>query len=84
MNLIDIRFSNKGEEGSIPINAHNLNLLIEKINEVLTATQYMIADANGTHFTEGLYVNGNELVAEDDYKDPSNSLTEETSTEEVS
>ena len=33
--------------------------------------QYIKTDEYGTHFELGVYANGNELVADDDYKDPS-------------
>lgn len=78
MERIPIRFSNKGEEGAIPINATNLNTLIDEINnqfdemeKLISKTQHITADAAGTHFTSGVYANGNELVADDDYPDPS-------------
>lgn len=69
--MITIRFSNKGESGAIPITADNLNLLIDQINESLTRTQHITGDTNGTHFTSGVYANGHEMVADDDYPDPS-------------
>ena len=78
MEKITIRFSNKGEEGAIPINAENLNKLIDAINnqfdgleKLILKTRHITADEVGTHFTSGVYANGNELVADDDYKDPS-------------
>lgn len=76
--MINIKFSNKGEPGAIPITAENLNLLVSQINEnnaeivkLVSKTQHITADENGTHFINGVYSNGNELVADDDYKDPS-------------
>lgn len=78
MERISIRFSNKGEEGAIPINAANLNTLIDEINnqfdemeKLILKTQHITADVAGTHFKEGVYANGNEIVADDDYPDPS-------------
>lgn len=76
--MIDIRFSDKGEPDAIPINADNLNKMIDEINtenekilELISKTQHITADNNGTHFKSGVYANGNELVADDDYPDPS-------------
>ena len=83
MEKITIRFSNKGEEGAIPINAENLNKLIDAINnqfdgleKLILKTRHITADEVGTHFTSGVYANGNELVADDDYKDPSSTHIE--------
>lgn len=65
-------FHNYGEsDEDTPIDAEFLNELIAQSNKNTEKLQYITADDNGTHFINGVYANGNELRADDDYKDPS-------------
>ena len=43
----------------------------DKLKILEQKNQYIKTDEYGTHFELGVYANGNELVADDDYKDPS-------------
>ena len=60
----------KGEAGAKPLN-EILASIVDEANIHDTRTQYIIGDNNGTHFVNGVYANGNEMVADDDYPDPS-------------
>lgn len=73
-------FKNYGEseDDGDPIDADFLNSVVSainttenNINNIKNKTQHITADNNGTHFKEGVYANGNEIVADDDYPDPS-------------
>ena len=48
------------------INADN-----QKILDLIEKAKYITTDNNGTHFTSGVYANGSELVADNEYPDPS-------------
>ena len=60
----------RGEDGAKPLN-EILAHIVDESNLHDNKTQHMSGDENGTHFINGVYANGNELVADDDYKDPS-------------
>jgi len=60
----------RGEIGAKPLN-EILASIVDETNIHDTRTQHISGDNNGTHFTSGVYANGNEIVADDDYKDPS-------------
>lgn len=78
--LINITFSNKGEEGAIPVNADNLNLLINKINASLTKIQHINADSSATTFDGTPVYHGetNEFVVTDEKGNLSTSIVEES------
>lgn len=60
----------RGEDGAKPVK-EILAAMIDEANIHDTRTQHITADTAGTHFESGVYANGNELVADDDYPDPS-------------
>ena len=60
----------RGEDGAKPLN-EILAQIVDESNLHDNKTQHITADEAGTHFTSGLYANGNEMVADDDYPDPS-------------
>ena len=57
----------RGEDGAKPLN-EILAQIVDESNLHDNKTQHMSGDENGTHFINGVYANGNELVADDDYK----------------
>lgn len=71
----------KGEQGAKPLN-EILSQIVDESNLHDTRTQHITADEVGTHFINGVYANGNELVADDDYPDPSVTKTINLESEE--
>lgn len=86
-------FKNYGEseEDGDPIDAEFLNSIVSAVNSAESKvgalenkTQHITADTAGTHFESGVYANGNELVADDDYPDPSDVQVNNIESEENS
>jgi len=73
----------KGEAGAKPLN-EILASIVDEANIHDTRTQYIIGDNNGTHFVNGVYANGNELIGDDDYPDPSATQVANIGSEESS
>ena len=73
MTLIDKEYKNKGESGAIPLNAENIqelvnsiNLLDDSLKTIKTTLEKMLEhisfEDDGTHLNKAVYVYGKELL----------------------